>query len=261
MALPAPTPGTTVAITGASSGIGAELARVLAGRGYDLTLIARRRDRLEELANELSSVEVRVEPCDLADAGARDQLIATLTADGPTVTGLLNNAGHGSHGRFHELDLDWERNMIELNVAALHHLTGAFVPRMVAQGTGAILNVASLAAFQPLPNMATYAATKAFVHSFSEAVHEELKGTGVSVTSLCPGPVHTEFGETAGVTSLESKAPEIVYVDARQVAEEAVDAMAAGRRSVVPTLKWKATALGGRLMPRTMLLPVARRAR
>lgn len=258
MALPAPTPGSTVVITGASSGIGAELARVLAARGYDLTLVARRRDRLEELGEELEDVTVDVEPCDLADRTAREGLVAKLRQR--DLAGLLNNAGHGAHGPVHTADLDYERNMVELNVAALHHLTGALLPQMVAQGTGAILNVASLAAFQPLPNMATYAATKAFVHSFSEAVHAELKGTGVSVTSLCPGPVHTEFGEKAGVQSLESVAPELVYVDARQVAEDAVAAMESGRRSVIPTLKWKATAVGGRLIPRTLLLPIANRA-
>src|SRR5687767_2204196 len=168
MALPAPTPGSTVVITGASSGIGAEFARVLAARGHGLTLVARRRDRLEALAEELGDVAVDIEPCDLADRAARTALIETLMAR--SVSGLLNNAGHGAHGPVHEADLDYERNMVELNVAALHHLTGALLPQLVAQGTGAILNVASLAAFQPLPNMATYAATKAFVHSFSEAV-------------------------------------------------------------------------------------------
>jgi short-subunit dehydrogenase len=149
--------------------------------------------------------------------------------------------------------------MVELNIKALHHLTGAFLPHMVEQGVGAVLNVASLAAFQPIPNMATYAASKAFVASFSEAVHSELQGTGVTVTVLCPGPVHTEFGETAGVSHLEQRSPELSYVGATKVAKDAIDAMAAGRRTVVPTLKWKATGVAGRLVPRTLYLPIAKR--
>ena len=256
MALPAPVSGATVVVTGASSGIGAELARELARRGYGVTLVARRADRLQELADELPT-QATVEPCDLGDRAARDDLLARL--ESADVVGLCNNAGYGSHGPFHEADLDYELGMVTLNVEALHHLTGALLPRLVGHGTGAILNVASLAACQPIPNMATYAASKAFVASFSEAIHAELRGTGVSVTSLQPGPVHTEFGENAGVTHMERGTPELAYVDAADVAREAVDAMVAGRRTVVPTLKWKATGLAGRLVPRTLYLPVARR--
>ena len=259
MALPAPTPTATIVITGASSGIGAEIARVLAGRGHSLLLVARRKDRLDALARELRHVETEVEPCDLGDPGAREALIEKLRTR--NLAALVNNAGVGSHGPVARADLDAERSMVELNVAALHHLTVALLPQFVAQGHGAILNVASLAAFQPLPNFATYAATKAFVHSFSEAVHTEVHGGGVSVTSLCPGPVHTEFGEKAGLGAAEQQSPEFVYVDAAQVAEDAIAAMEAGRRSVVPSLKWKAAALGGRLIPRTILLPLAKRAR
>jgi uncharacterized protein len=256
MALPAPTPGSTVVVTGAPSGIGSERARELPRRGYGVTLVARRADRLEALAGELPT-PAAVETCDLADRGARDDLIRRL--ESADVIGLCNNAGYGSHGPFHEAELERELGMVTLNVEALHHLTGALLPQFVRQGAGAILNVASLAACQPIPNMATYAASKAFVASFSEAIHAELRGTGVSVTSLQPGPVHTEFGENAGVTHMERGTPELAYVDAEDVAREAVDAMVAGRRTAVPSLKWKATGLAGRLVPRTVYLPLARR--
>ena len=256
MPLPAPTPESTVVVTGASSGIGAELARELSRRGYGVTLVARRADRLQALADQLPNPAV-VETCDLADRAARDDLLKRLA--GADVVGLCNNAGYGSHGPFHEGDIERELGMVILNVEALHHLTGALLPRLVRQGSGAILNVASLAACQPIPKMATYAATKAFVASFSEAVHEELRGTGVSVTSLQPGPVHTEFGENAGVTHMERGTPELAYVDAEEVARQGVDGMVAGRRTVVPSLKWKATGLAGRLVPRGVYLPLARR--
>jgi uncharacterized protein len=221
-----------------------------------VTLVARRADRLVALAGELPS-PAAVETCDLADRGARDDLIRRV--ESADVIGLCNNAGYGSHGPFHEADLERELGMVTLNVEALHHLTGALLPLFVNQGAGAILNVASLAACQPIPNMATYAASKAFVASFSEAIHAELRGTGVSVTSLQPGPVHTEFGENAGVTHMERGTPELAYVDAEDVAREAVDAMVAGRRTAVPSLKWKATGLAGRLVPRTVYLPLAKR--
>lgn len=261
MALPAPSPATPVCITGASSGIGAELARSLARRGHALILVARRKDRLEELAAALRAehgVEVRVHPCDLGDHEAREALIDGL---GP-VGGFVNNAGFGSHGKLLELERHRETQMIELNVTALHELTLAVLPGMVERGSGAVLNLASLAAFQPLPRMATYAATKAFVQSFSEAAHSELAGTGVSVTSLCPGPVPTEFGKVAGVGSFDEDRglPKPISMDAPDVAEAGVRGMERGARSVVPGAAWKGTALAGRVIPRTALLPAFKRA-
>jgi short-subunit dehydrogenase len=262
MSLPAASTTSTVLVTGASSGIGEELARQLAARGHNLTLVARRREPLETLADELRrahGIRADVRTADLADADARSELIAALL-DGPLeVVGVCNNAGYGSVGRFHELPLEREQHMIRLNVEALHELTGAFLPRMVERGTGAILNLASTAAFQPVPSLATYAATKAFVSSFSEAVHAELAGTGVSVTSLCPGPTRTEFGDRAGVGELIGAVPARTLSAAPDVAREGIDAMTAGRRAVVPGLQNKASAFGGRLVPRTVLLPLVRR--
>ena len=179
MSLPHPVPGGVVIVTGASSGIGAELARELAARGHDLVLVARREDRLRELAEELRGDhgrDVLVHPADLTDRAAREGLLGAVADAGRTVSGLCNNAGYGLAGLAWERDLAQSRDMIELNVVALHDLTLHVVPEMVRAGTGAVLNVASVAAYQPLPGMAAYAATKAFVHAFSEALHEELGG-------------------------------------------------------------------------------------
>ncbi len=262
MSLPVPAASSTVLITGASSGIGTELARGLAQRGYGLTITARRRDRLEDLARELRSahsVTVDVHPADLGDDAERTELIATVRSSGREVIGLCNNAGFGSFGHFNDLDQDVERQMVALNVVALHELTGALLGDMVTRGRGAILNVASTAAFQPLPGAATYAASKAFVLAFSEALHAELAGTGVSCTSLCPGPVSTEFAERAGIADVESAA-KLAFDSAEGVARQAVDAMLAGRRSVIPGVVNRLGAFGGRFAPRTVLLPLVKLA-
>src|SRR3954470_23575497 len=257
MALPEPSSEHTVVVTGASSGIGAELVRELARRGHGLTLVARRRERLEELASELE-VPVAVEPCDLADPEERTRLIGALGRGRP-IAGLCNNAGYGTVGRFADLPLDREIGEVRLNVEALVELTGAFLPQMCERGSGAVLNVASTASFQPLPNMAVYAATKAFVRSFSEATHSELSGTGVSVTTLCPGFTETEFAETAGAGSFESQFPGFIVLDAGHVARDAVNGMESGARSVVPGVVQKAHALSSRFVPNTILLPIAKR--
>lgn len=276
MALPDHRDGSVVVVTGASSGIGAELARQLAALGHDLVLVARRADRLEELAAELReqhAVAVDVRPCDLADAAARGRLIAdVITGPGAfPVAGLCNNAGFGLVGLAERLDRDRQREMVRLNCEALHELTLAALPGMLERGEGAILNVASVAAFQPLPMMATYAATKAFVQTFSEALHAEVSDRGVSVTALCPGPVPTEFGAVAGLRgptagertpgrgSVTASIPSLAYVSAHDVAAQAVEAMVRGRRSVVPGPVHRALALGGRFAPRTILLPLAKR--
>jgi uncharacterized protein len=261
MALPPPTIDTTVLVTGASAGIGAELARELARRSYNVVLVARRADRMRELAEELRlthGIHADVEPCDLADREARNDLVARLEAGEREVVGVCNNAGLGTVAPLVEAGVEREQQVVRLNVEALHHLTGAFLPRMVADGAGAILNVASTAAFQPLPGFATYAASKAFVQSFSEAVHAELGGTGVSVTCLYPGFTHTEFGEHAGAGEAERAIPGFLFMEAPDVARVGIEAMVAGRRTAIPGLANRASMLGGRMAPRSLLLPLVR---
>jgi uncharacterized protein len=253
MSLPKPDTDTTVVITGASSGIGAELARGLARRGFPLLLVARRRERLDELANEVGqeySVAVEVLPLDLNDGKGRGKLADRLR-DEP-IAGLCNSAGFGTSGVFYELPLERESEEVTLNALALMELTHAALPGMVERGAGAVMNIASIAGFQPLPYMAVYSATKAFVQTFSEAVHEELHGTGVSVTVLCPGPVPTEWAEIANA---ERFSIPVAQVSPRDVAEAAIGGMLAGKRSVVPGIVPKVVSTGGRFVPRTLLLP------
>lgn len=253
MSLPKPDIQTTVVITGASSGIGAELARGLARRGFPLLLVARRRERLDELANEVGqeySVGVEVLPLDLGDGKSRAKLASRLRSE--PIAGLCNSAGFGTSGVFHELPVERESEEVTLNALALMELTHATLPGMVERGVGAVMNIASIAGFQPVPFMAVYSATKAFVQTFSEAVHEELHGTGVSVTCLCPGPVPTEWAEIANA---ERFSIPIAQVSPRGVAEAAIGGMLAGRRTVVPGVVPKVVSTGGRFAPRSLLLP------
>jgi uncharacterized protein len=258
MSLPAPEPNTTVVVTGASSGIGAELARELSRRGHHVTLVARRRDRLEELAAQLGEADVR--PADLAEPDQRARLLGELRQTGRFVAGLCNNAGFGTFGRLWELEADREREQVALNVVALHELTLEVLPAMVSHGAGAVLNVGSIAGSQPLPGNATYAATKAFVNSLSEALHAELKGTGVSCTVVTPGPVRTEFVEVAGASDIEGRAPGFTWQTPQDVARAAVDGMVRGRRVVTPGVTAKVMSTTGRLTPRPIVLPLMRAA-
>jgi hypothetical protein len=194
----------SVLITGASSGIGADLARVFAREGRDLVLVARSRPALDALARELTQrhdVQVRVLPADLAAPGAATALHAAAREQGIAVETLVNNAGFGMRGDFVSLDAPRQTQMMQLNVVTLTELCRLFAPEMVRRGRGGILNVASTAAFVPGPLMAVYFATKAYVLSFSEALAEELRAAGVTVTCLCPGPTETRFGDVAGVSS------------------------------------------------------------
>jgi short-subunit dehydrogenase len=253
MSLPKPTNQAPVVITGASSGIGTELARGLARRGYPLLLVARRKERMDELADDLRTqftVGVEVEPLDLSDATSRGRLAERLRAE--PIAGLCNSAGFGTSGVFHRLQVERESEQVTLNALALMELTHAALPGMVERGGGAVLNIASIAGFQPMPYMAVYSATKAFVQTFSEAVHEELSGTGVSVTVLCPGPVPTEWGEIANA---ERFSIPMAQVSPHDVAEAAIAGMVDGKRSVVPGIVPKAVSIGGRYLPRTLLLP------
>jgi uncharacterized protein len=249
-------------VTGASSGIGAEIARELARRGQGVTLAARREERLQELADELAAehgVPAETISVDVADERDRERMARELDERGLAVEVLVNNAGFGSGGAFVELDAEKEAAMVRTNVEAVVALTGMFVPAMVDRGRGSVLNVASLIAFQPVPFQATYGATKAAVLSFSDALHEELRGTGVTVTSVCPGPVRTEFGEAGGFGGADDRIPGRLWLDADKVAEDAVNALENGDRITVPGTRNQIAALYGQHLPRFLLLPLVRR--
>jgi uncharacterized protein len=198
-----PAPLETVLVTGASSGIGLELGRCFAADGCRLVLVARKGMALETLADELRKahkIQAQVFTADLAHPDTPNRLLAHLKAAGLKVDVLVNNAGFGAQGLFAELPLGRQLDMIQVNVTALVHLTGLLLPGMIERRRGGVLNVASTAAFQPGPGMAMYYATKAFVLSFTEALAEELAGTGVTATAVCPGPTTTNFGQAAGGT-------------------------------------------------------------
>ncbi|MEA2421870.1 MAG: uncharacterized protein QOF55_969 [Thermoleophilaceae bacterium] len=248
-------------MTGASSGIGADIARELTKRGHGVTLVARREDRLRELADELKASDVRVEviACDVSDAAARTQLVDKVNRLGLDVEVLINNAGYGSGGAFHELDGESEAAMVRVNCEAVVALTHEYLPKMIERGRGGVLNVGSTAGEQPLPRQATYSASKAFVNTFSDALHAEMHGTGVTVTSLRPGPVKTEFGDVAGISEELFSAPDFTIKSSEQVAAAAVEGLEHGKRTVAPGVAAKFATVGGRLTPRTVLLPLLRR--
>jgi short-subunit dehydrogenase len=262
VALPSPSPSSTALVTGASSGIGAEIARVLAARGHGVTLTARREERLRELAEELAGEHgIRAEAigCDLGDPAARDALAAEVEARGLEVEILVNNAGFGGIGSFVEMGRERQLDMVRLNIEAVVDLMGRYVPGMQGSGRGAVINIASTAAFQPMADNATYAATKAFVLSLGDATHVELRGDGVTVTSVCPGPVKSEFAHVAGIGAAEDRAPGFIWTKASDVAEQAVSGAERGKRVVVPGVLNQATALAGQHSPRSLALPLAQR--
>jgi hypothetical protein len=251
-------------VTGASSGIGVELARQLAGRGLGLTLVARREERLRELADELSSAHgIRTETisADLTDDATPARLATAIAERGLAVDVLVNNAGLSTMGPVHRSDVAREVTIVRTDVVAVVALCSTFVPGMVERGTGAVLNVASTAAYQPLPGQAAYGASKAFVLSYTRALRGELRGTGVSVTVLCPGPVDTEFATTAGLHEDEaaSALPRFMWVPAADVAKAAVDGLAKGRAVVIPGAANRVTAAGAYLTPRSLLVPLLAR--
>ncbi len=245
--------GRTALITGASSGIGASFAAALAARGMDLILTARSRDRLKQLATELADAHgghVEVMPDDLARAGAGQALAERIVQRGLQVDFLINNAGFGTVGPFHKQDPGRERAEVLLNVLAGVELSHAFLPAMIERSDGAIINVASVAAFQPTPFMTIYGATKAFVLAFSEGLWGECRNRGVRVLALCPGPVDTAFFEATGKSDLKDKLPAASLMQADEVVREGLRALERNRSFIVPGRSNYAVSMMGRLLPR-----------
>ncbi|PYL36329.1 MAG: hypothetical protein DMF38_01465 [Verrucomicrobia bacterium] len=255
--------GCNTLITGASAGIGREFARQLAGRAKSLILIARREQKLNELRDELNqrypNVAVSVLKTDLADPAQLNELLAWLNHKGIDVDLLINNAGLGDSGAFSTSDPIRNEQMTLVNIVALTMLTRHLLPRMIARRCGGILNVSSSAGFLPIPDFAVYAATKAYVTSFSEALRAELRGTGVSVCSLCPGPVHTEFQEVAKRPGAQpDTGPEFVFVSAEEVVRDALAALEADRPLVIPGFPMKLGMFLVRITPMPILRLLSR---
>jgi len=240
-------------ITGASAGLGVEFARQLSAKGHRLVLVARRKERLDELAKELGNA--RAVALDLSKKDAAAKMMANIAAAGETADLLVNNAGFGLIGRFAELDARRLRQMIDLNCGALTELCSAVVPAMIARRSGAILNVASTAAFQPGPKLAVYFATKAFVLSLSEALHEELKPHGIKVSCLCPGPTRTEFGDVAGFGG--NGLFDRVAMNARDVVETGISGLDRNKAVVVAGWMNKLGAASTRFAPRFVVRKIA----
>ncbi len=257
MSLPPPGPYRAAVVTGASSGIGADMARELYRRGHQVVLVARSVDKLEALATELGE-RAFVLAADLSDRPTRAGLLGRVEALGLTPDVLINNAGLSTLGPVSKSDPDAEMNMIEVDVVAVADLCSRFLPGMVERGQGAVLNVASTAAFQPLPGQAAYGAGKAFVLSYTQSLAGELRGTGVSATALCPGPVKTGFGETAGFSDEDAEAalPKIMWISSEAVAKAAIDGLAKGRLVVIPGGANRVAAAFAQVTPRTLLVPI-----
>ena len=221
--------------------------------------MARREDRLRELATEIQQshgVRAEVVACDVSDEKARERAVREIETRGLAVEVLVNNAGFGSAGRFQSTGKDNAISMVRTNVEAVVDFCGTYVPGMIDRDRGAVLNVASTASFQPLPRQATYCASKAFVLSFTEALSADLNGTGVTATALCPGPVPTEFGAAAGISPKLQEGPRVVFKEPEEVARTAVDALAKGRRVVVPGIANRLGTLAGHYTPRSVAIPL-----
>jgi uncharacterized protein len=249
----------TALITGASGGIGEELANLCAAHGYDLVLVARSEDRLRKLAGDLTGkhgIRAVVLPADLADPAAPHRLCEELTGQGIEVDVLINNAGFGMRGPFAEMDVPAITGMLQVNIAALTLLTRLLLPPMIRMGRGRVLNVASTAAFVPGPFMAEYYASKAYVLSLTEALANELQGTGVTATALCPGPTSTGFAERAGAAHANLFQGRVMAVE--RVAREGYEGMLRGQTVVIPGTRnrWLAQLSG--VAPRSMLAKVTR---
>ena len=249
----------SVLVTGATSGIGYALAKLFARDGHDLVLVARSRERLEEIGKELggpAGIAPKLIPKDLSRPRAAEEIFDELRRASIPIGVLVNCAGFGTYGPFVETDIAAEREMMELNMVALTELTGLAVRGMLGRHEGRILNVASTAAFQPGPGMAVYYATKAYVLSFSEALSNELGGTGVTVSTLCPGPTRTGFGGRARME--RARVYRTGVMDAAAVAEAGYRGLKKGRAVIIPGLRNKLMALAARLGPRRLVVAVAR---
>jgi short-subunit dehydrogenase len=266
VSLPRPTADSIALVTGASGGIGEEIARELARRGHGVALVARRKQRLEALAEALNGefgVRTETIAADLAKPASRSRIQGRLTELGLEVDILVNNAGFATGGPFYEADPARELEQVQVLVEAVVVLTSTFLPSMVKRRTGAVLNVASTAGMQPLPYAAGYSAAKAYVLTFSEAIHQEVQGRGITVTALCPGPVETEFwdiaGWQAGGESFERAVPGPALISPRDAARSGVDGLDSGKRVVVPGLPMRAAMLASRYIPHAVKLPMVER--
>jgi len=243
-----------VVVTGASSGIGEEIAREFARRGYRLVLVARRADRLRDLAEELGGL-VHLLPVDLSNRDERATLPDQVAALGLVAEVVINNAGLATLGPIAESNPDAELNLVEVDVAAVVDLCCRFVPAMVKRGRGAVLNVASVGAFGPVPGQASYGAAKAFVLSYTQALREELRGTGVTASALCPGPVYTGFLESYGIADEESEKtlPKFLWQKPDAVAKAAVKGLASGKGVIIPGAPNRIAAVINHHSPRGLL--------
>jgi len=245
-------PFTCALVTGASSGIGYEMSVQLATSGVRVVAVARRRDRLEELARQFKNVSVLV--ADLtSDAGLATVEARILDASATPIDLVVNNAGFGSSGLMHEIDADRLSREIQLNIGALTRLSHAAIRAMVPRGRGYLLNVSSVASFQPSPKLAVYSATKAYVTSLTEALHEEMRGTGVRVTALCPGLTRTEFQSISSTEKYSRDFPEFAWLDATDVARAGLRDVARGRVLSVPGLLYKVLVAVSDLAPRFLV--------
>jgi len=250
----------TVLITGASSGIGMGLAKLFAVDGSDLVLVARREDRLNELAQELKSehgIEVHVLPKDLSKKSAPKEIFTQLNKEKIQIDVVVNNAGFGNKGSIAELDTDLQVDMVQVNVAALTHLTSLFLPGIVERGYGGILNVGSLAGFQPGPNLAVYFATKAYVLSFTEALAEEISNPNIKISCLAPGPVRTEFGEKSDLE--DSLLFKVSLMDMEPVVKAGYEGFRKGQTIVIPGLKQQIVPFLNRFTPRLLVRKIAKK--
>ncbi len=267
MSIPEPAPSSAALVTGASAGIGACIARELAARRHNLVLVARRKERLDALAKDLVAKHgIRAETisCDLGKPAPRGRLPGRIAEKGLDIEVLVNNAGFATNGPFHESEPERELEQVRVLVEAVVALSSAFIPGMVERGRGAILNVSSTAGMQPLPYSAGYSAAKAYVTTFSEALHHELGRHGVTVTALAPGPVLTDFWEISGweVTggqTFERAVPRQAWISAEQAARAGVNGLAAGKRVVVPHTAVRNALRAGQYVPHALKLPLIER--